>query len=285
MKPLNQQGLTLIELLVGMAILAMIVTAAAAALSAALTTQNQGEATLALYQEGLLAMERMVQGVQLSTYLLIPNNHTPTRDILAFSGTVNDDNDFYFEDPLFPRIDEDPGQDMNGDGDAGIDQVDDDGDTVVDNSSFKDDDEDGTLDEDPLDGIDNDGDGLIDEDPGDDISDDGESGFANMDDNGDGDVDEGDSDDDDEDGTEDEDPLNPVLYTYDSNTNTLQETFPHSGQTAVISSRVTQFQTVWQAAGTVLITLILSGDDGESVTFSEYVYPRNRLQKSGRRVR
>ena len=71
-------------------------------------------------------------------------------------------------DHLFPRIDEDMGQNMNADNEPGIKDYDDDGDTSVDEWFNTDDDEDGVLlwgyNEDPLDGIDNDGDGNVDED-------------------------------------------------------------------------------------------------------------------------
>ncbi|KPK47317.1 MAG: hypothetical protein AMJ77_03525 [Dehalococcoidia bacterium SM23_28_2] len=59
-------------------------------------------------------------------------------------------------------IDEDPGGDANGDGCPGVCGVDDDGDTVIDEGSVYDDDEDGSNDEDAIDGIDTDDDGMED---------------------------------------------------------------------------------------------------------------------------
>jgi hypothetical protein len=35
----------------------------------------------------------------------------------------------------------------------------------------------------------------------------------------------------------------------------------------------------------ILISLTLTGDDGETLRFTEYVVPRNVLQKIGKRVR
>ncbi|GAF82203.1 unnamed protein product, partial [marine sediment metagenome] len=232
------------------------------------------------------------------TYLLIPNAHPnaqyPTRDILAVSGFVNDDNDYYFfatSGTLFPRIDEDMDADMNADAGPGIKNIDDDGDTAVDDGGTGDDDEDGTSDEETLDGIDNDDDGLIDEDLKSDITSDGQPGIAGMDDDGDDTVDEGNFKDDDEDGQIEEDPLNALLYIYDSGAKTLTESSPGTAQSTILSSQVTNFQVTSGHTNCtncplcVLIELTLTGEDAESVTFSECVYPRNILQKTGKRVR
>jgi prepilin-type N-terminal cleavage/methylation domain-containing protein len=285
MKRPGEKGITLVELLIAIAIMALIIPAATGLFSSALQGQGQGDDRSGLYQEGLLAMERMVKKVQACTYLLIPNAHNATRDILAVSGFVNDDGDYYFGDTLFPRIDEDTGPDMNADSSPGIQNIDDDGDSTVDDGGTNDDDEDGTNDEDPLDGIDNDEDGLIDEDFAQDASNDATPGIKGMDDDGNGTVDEGNFKDDDEDGSSDEDPLNALLYLYDSGSNTLTESSPATSQSTVLSSRVTNFQVTSGTTNCVLITLTLTGEDGESVTFSEYVYPRNILQKTGKRVR
>ena len=106
-----------------------------------------------------------------------------------------------------------------------------------------------------------------------------------MDDDGDGSVDEGNFKDDDEDGSFEEDPLNALVYLFDSGTNTLREWFPHTAQTVDLSTHVTSFQVTYEAPERILITLTLTGDQGKSVTFSEYVCPRNILQKTGKRVR
>ena len=286
----NEKGLTLVELLVTITIMGIIATAAMPLLSTSLEANRQGTARSGLYQEGLMAMERMTAGVKQCTYLLIPNAHAPVRDILAFSGTVNEDNDYYFGDPLFPRIDEDPDKDMTDDNESGIQGLDDDGDALTDESTPADDDEDGLLEEDPLDGLDNDGDGNIDEDFDNDITNDGEPGIIGMDDDGDGSVDEGQFKDDDEDGDKDEDGLNPLIYSWDSATKTLTESLPHTGESVDLSTRVTLFQVTYEAPDAthgprVQIALTLMGDDGESLQFVEYAYPRNVLQKTGKRVR
>ena len=325
MRQRRQRGLTLVELLITIVIMSIIAAGAAGMLSASLQAHAYATARSSLYQEGQLAMERMTAGVRNCTYLLIPNAHTPSRDTLAFSGAVNDDNDYYFGDTLFPRIDEDLGADGDANGAPGLEKYDDDGDSSADEGADEDDDEDGSSGEDPLDGQDNDGDGNVDEDFGADANADASPGIASMDDDGDGSVDEGQTDDDDEDGSSDEDPLNPVLYvstqllvavpipikTIPENTNkttgekkaelkleplepirldrTLREIHPDTGQTIVLSTHVKDFEVLYEADdGThdprISITLTLVGDNGETVTFSEYVYPRNIMQKCGKKV-
>ena len=285
MKLPGEKGLTLVELLVSFTIMGIIAVVATPLFSTCLDTYRGANARSMLYHEGLLAMERMTGGVRRSACLLIPNNPITTRDILAFSGFVNDDNDYYFGDPLFPRIDEDVSADMNDDTAPGIAGIDDDGDGNVDEGSRWDDDEDGFINEDPIDGIDDDNidDGNIDEDCGPDANDDKAPGIAGIDDDGDGNVDEGSKWDDDEDGLIDEDPLNPLIYSFDSGT--LRERFPYTGESVDLSTHVTFFQVTYEAPERILIELTLTGDDGEVVEFSEYVYPRNTLQKTGKRVR
>ena len=117
-----------------------------------------------------------------------------------------------------------------------------------------------------------------------------ESGIEGMDDNGDGTVDDEDDEDDDEDGEENEDPLNPLIYTFDSGTHTLSESNVTTGALVVLSTRVSLFRVTYQPpdathAPRVQIALTLTGDDGKSVAFVEYAYPRNVLQKTGKRVR
>ena len=290
-----EKGLSMVELLISFTIMGIIAVVATPLFSTCLDTYRGAYARSMLYHEGLLAMERMTDGVRRCTYLLIPNNHAPTRNILAISGFFNDDNDYYFDDPLFPRIDEDPGNDMNNDGYSGIFNIDDDGNGVIDEKPDNgDDDEDGMVNEDRLDGIDNDGDGNIDEDLYKDTNDDNVSGIAGMDDDGDGQVDnEIKKSDDDEDGLDNEDNLNPLIYSFDGSTNTLRERFPYTGESVDLSTHVTSFQVtyIYDAPDPeniiilILIELTLTGDDGEVVMFSEYVYPRNTLQKTGKRVR
>jgi len=285
MKRINEKGVTLVELIITISIMTIIAGAAIPLLSTSIDANNHGMARSRLYHEGLLAMERMTSGVRRCTHLAIPNSWLTTRDILAFSGTINEDDDYYFDDLLFPRIDEDVGGDINNDGMPGIAGIDDDGSGGADEGDSADDDESGWVDEDWLDGGDNDADGDIDDDLPSDMNADGESGIAGMDDDGDGLVDEEEQGDDDEDGVIDEDSFNETIYTYDNASNTLTESMPYTGESVVLSTHATFFQVTYEAPERILIELTLSGDKGESVQFAEYVYPRNTFQKTGKRVR
>jgi prepilin-type N-terminal cleavage/methylation domain-containing protein len=289
----NDSGLTLVELLVALTIMGIIVVAAMPLLSSSLEANHQGTARSELYQEGLLAMERMTGGVRKTTIVTVPNGHTSVRDILVFSRLVNSDNDFYFGDPLFPRIDEDPDDTFSWAG-FGVQGVDEDGDGTFDEGLFKDDDEDGLTEEDPLDGLDNDGDGTIDEEVQKDYDGNAFPGIEGIDDDGDGNVDE-DSHrptDDDEDGLLDEESILFVVYTYNSSNKTLTEI--HSDENTgingsvpkvVLSNHVTLFEATYLSPTNIKIKLKLKDDDGETVEFTEHVCPRNTLQKTGKRVR
>ncbi len=288
MSTTNEKGFTLVEMLLAVTIMGIIAGATMPLLSSMLNAHASLSARSSLHREGLLIMERMTNGVRRSTYLLIPNSHNQTRDILAFSGLINDDNDYYFNDPLFPKYDEDLSSDANEDGRGGIRNYDDDGDGQTDEGGggyLYDDDEDGVTQEDPIDGIDNDSDGNIDEDPGIDSNNDGQPGIAGIDDDGDGQVDEGDYWDDDEDGSIAEVGLIPVIYTFNSGANTLTETIPFTSETTDLSTNVTDFEAEWQSPTLIKITLELTGDDGKVLTLSEHVHIRNVLQKTGKRVR
>jgi prepilin-type N-terminal cleavage/methylation domain-containing protein len=279
MRNLNKKGFTLLELLVASGIFALIAAGTTALLTSSLNAQGEGNDRYQIYREGLLIMERMTNQVAQCTFLLIPNAHKPTRDILAISGFTNEDGDNYFDDPLFPRIDEDPKKQMTDDNTAGIAGVDDDGDGVTDEGDRNDDDEDGSVDEDPFDGVDNDGDGNIDEDTGDDAN------IPGMDDDGDGSIDEGDIKDDDEDGTINEDQAGPTIYSMQSGTSTLQVSEPSKGVTTVLSTRVSHFELKYEKPNLILIELSLKDNEGEEVAFSEYVFVRNAYQRVGKRVR
>ena len=285
MRKIDEKGLTLVELLVAIMILGLIALAITAFLSSAIQAQASGNKKSALYREGLLTMERITDSIRRCTHLKIPNAHNPTRNMVALSGFVNDDNDYYFDDPLFPRIDEDVWRDMNNDNENGIAGKDDDGDGLTD-EGFGDynDDEDSAENEDLLDGQDNDGDGNIDEDTWADLNLDWSPGVKGMDDDGDGVIDEGHENDDDEDGQQDEDGHNEMIYWIPNGT-TLREDHHISGENRILSERVTFFQAEYEAPEKILITLTLTGDDGENITFTEYAYPRNTLQKTGKRVR
>ena len=184
MRPNSEKGLTLVELIVSLTIMGIIATASIPLLSSTLEIYSSGTDRSRLYQEGLMAVERMTAGVKKTTFLTVPNGHSPSRNILAFSRLVNSDNDFYFGDPLFPRIDEDPDQAFTFGG-WGIQGVDIDGDGSVDEANWTDDDEDGLEQEETFDGLDNDGDGSIDEDVKGDLTSDSQPGIEGIDDDGD----------------------------------------------------------------------------------------------------
>ncbi len=285
------RGFTLTEVTLAIAGMTIIALGAGGLINICMKAQASEEEASAIYRDGFLAMERMTSGVRKCTYLLIPNNHTVTRTVLAFSGTYNDDDDNYFDDPLFPRIDEDVDSDMSDDGEPGIGGWDDDGDGSVDETSdSRDEDETSLLDEDPLNGLDDDGDGNIDEDAPADMNNDGYAGIWTIDDDGDSLTDEGAMEDDDEDGNDNEDPQNPIIYSYDATAHALIETFLETSAVGTLCTNVTDFKTYYYRAGLsndtrIRISLTITPDDGEAVTFTEYVYPENIVQKCGKRVR
>jgi hypothetical protein len=277
----------MVELLVAVAIIGIIASATIALVSACLAVHQEGTARAQLSAEGLRAMARITESVRRSTYVGVPNARRRTRDLLVLSGFVNDDDDHYFDDPLFPRIDEDSGGDMNQDNRQGVAGVDDNGNGSADEGGASlrfDDDEDGATDEDPLDGQDNDGDGNIDEDPPGDMRGDNGPGIVAIDDDGDGDVDEWDWEDDDEDGLVDEDGGNEKIIRITSGTQ-LREENPSGPMNAALADHATFFQVTWLDPGLFLVELELTGDGGEIVRFGEYAYARNARQRCGKRVR
>jgi len=279
-----------VELLLAITFMAVIGAIASSALLLFFRSSDYARAKSTAHMEGLMAMERMVHGIQKSTAVAIPNGATPIRSTLAFSGSVNDDNDFYFGDALFPRVDEDPDLDDNADATPGIQLIDDDGDTAVDEGgNAADDDEDGTADEETLNGLDDDGDGQVDEDLGADTTGDGAPGITAMDDDGDGTVDEGSAADDDEDGASNEDPMNFMVYQLSGTQ--LLERGPAGTTDRVVANNVTAFSVLYEPESPGVygpryqVTLILDDGNGELITFTEYVFPRNTLQRTGKRVR
>lgn len=285
--PTGTAGLTLVELLVVITIMAVIAVGLSTFLSSVLNVHSDSRRTSALQREGLMIMERLTQGLRRSTMVMIPNAHAPVRDLVAFSGTFNDDGDYFFGDTLFPRIDEDPHGDMNEDTFNGLAGIDDDGDGIADETGAGlfnlDEDEDSQADEDALDGLDNDGDGNVDEDAADDLTDDGSSGVKYMDDNGNGTVDEGHVDDDDEDGLRNDDPFNEVVYRFDAAAGTLTESIPHLGESVVLSGRISLFRATFEAPQRLLIEMSLT-EDGKQLEFYEHVHLQNVLQRTGKRV-
>ena len=277
--------MTLVELVIAIGIVALVSGAAAGILSIALQAEAYGTTQSQLHAEGMLAMERMCNAIRVSSSVTVPNAHTPSRDVLVVTGLINDDDDYYFDDPLFPRIDEDPGAELIADGQPGTTGIDDDGDGSTDEGATADDDEDGASNEDPVNGFDDDGDGSIDEDPPADASGEGHAGIQRIDDNGDGIVNNGNGpSDDDEDGLSDEDPLDALVFAHDAPANTLTQSIPATAASTPISTHVTQFEAFFESPERIRLTLTLSGLDGQSVTFVEYAFPRNVLQRTGKRV-
>ncbi|MFH1277387.1 MAG: prepilin-type N-terminal cleavage/methylation domain-containing protein [Candidatus Eisenbacteria bacterium] len=297
LQPLGSKGLTLLELMIAVSITALIAVALSGFTRSLLQANAREGGTLSTYYDGLAAMERMSGAAKRATFLLIPNGYEPERDILALSGFINDDGDFYFGDSLFPRIDEDTDKDMVLNDVPGIKGVDDDGDGYIDTSGDKEDDDEDywpyrLKNEENLNGRDDDGDGSIDEDLGEDMNGDNYSGIRGIDDDGDGNVDQMDKKDDDEDGQKNEDSLNPRWYRWYSGTGVLWE----YTQTKTITEslplceNVTKFRVQYQRESaslrtTLIIQMAVTGDDGRTYSFEEYVYPRNVDQHFGKRVR
>ena len=289
-------GFTLVEVVIATAILALLAVGLTRMLQSHIRVTEAKESGLETYREGRAAMARMTRDVRVCTQLLIPNGYGTTRDILAVAGFHNDDDDYYFNDPLFPRVDEDPKKDIGDDGQPGIKGYDDDGDGWIDTSGDKeDDDEDyydhGTKNEDPVNGWDDDHDGTIDEDYGDDINDDDEPGIEDWDDDGDGQDDEGDKEDDDEDGDKNEDAVDALIFQFNPDSSRVEEvhTWEKEDNTSVLCDHVTGFSVRYYDDNYytypyIQINLTLTADDGRIFTLSERVYPENTVQKTGRRV-
>ena len=238
----KQLGVTLIELLIAVALGALIVAGMSAVMGELAQSQAAIQERNRLTENGRFAMERMVRAVRESQYLFLPLSDKPDTDwrenvreetvpaslpegsstkatavlAVALGVTVDLDADGFpdADNDRDGRIDEDYPADIANDFNPGIHLIDDGGGGYVD-ESFSDNDDDERLnssDEDPINGIDDDGDGGIDEDPGADMNGDGAPGVAGVDDDGDGQVDEGNNNDDDEDGFVDEDWLDAVVF-------------------------------------------------------------------------
>lgn len=243
----NTNGYTLVEMLIAVALAAVLFVGLGGVVGQALQTHDYVSDKNDLTRQARFAMEQMVRAASRSPHLMLPFNDNlntnwpenireepappiapstrstavlavtldPAQD-LDFNGIPDADNDGD------GKIDEDPYGDVTFDFAPGIYQIDDDGDGLVDESAvgYWDDDEEGSgSDEDPVNGIDDDGDGMVDEDPFIDTNGDNCTGICGIDDDADGLVDEGASDfDDDEDGTNDEDWYDPVVFYLDNGT-------------------------------------------------------------------
>ena len=230
----EDQGVTLAELIVAITVFSIIALAASALMSVCMKADAYASDRMSLDREARYLMEKMTSEVRESTYVITPNSVATTGSVLSLSGFVNDDNDYYFGDSLFPRIDEDlPLFDFGADLAPGIRGMDDDGDNSVD------------------------------------------EGLLNFLDN-------------DEDGSLGEDGKNPQTYTFNGVQKALDFS-PPSGAAVRLSSRVSAFTATYEPENTthcprILITLTLAASSGDTVTFSEYAYPRNEQQYYGKRV-
>lgn len=237
MKPVtrSEQGLSLVEVLLALAISAVLIAALGAVVGPTLNAWEVTQRENQLTREARFAVDRMTAAVRGTSLLVIPRADDPNtaynesvRPVLAVAldptwdrdrdGFADADND------KDGRIDEDWPRDNNNDGQPGISGIDDDGDGVTDEGSNWNNDEDGTANEDPRNGLDDDGDASVDEDLPADMNGDGQPGLAGVDDDGDTFTDEGSVGDDDEDGTVDEDWLDTVVYFLSGTT--LMERLP-----------------------------------------------------------
>ncbi len=239
----KQLGVTLLELLIAVALGALII----AGMSAVMGELTQAQAAIQernrLTENGRFAMERMVRALSHSRHLLLPLADKPATDwrenvreetvpasppegsstkatavlAVSLSATADLDADGFpdADNDRDGHIDEDYPADVAYDFASGIYLIDDGGEGFVDEGffSFNDDDEQANQsNEDPINGVDDDVDGVTDEDPGSDMNGDGAPGIAGVDDDSDGQVDEGNAADDDEDGFVDEDWLDAVVF-------------------------------------------------------------------------
>lgn len=240
------KGLTLIELVVSVAMGAVILAAVSGLLNQVLDTEDFVRIQNDRQQDARFAMHRMATAVLGTQLLLLPtadNPNTTTHPLnaavlwhenvreqtvpatagrefetavlaVALGAAIDTDQDGFSDadNDRDGRIDEDPAQDLTDDGVAGLLGIDDDGDGAIDEGGAVDDDEDGVSLEDAHNGIDDDGDGRVDEDTSSDLNQDSAPGIASVDDDGDSLVDEGHNQDDDEDGQTNEDWPDALVF-------------------------------------------------------------------------
>jgi type II secretory pathway pseudopilin PulG len=240
--PISQTGVTLIELVISLFVLALLFAGLSGIVTGLLGSRVYVDERVALIRDAEFAMDRIVRNVSHARMLLLPLADNPATNwpenireqtvpasppigssslataVLAVTLPEFVDLDFDgvpdADDDQDGQIDEDVYGDVTLDSAPGIYQIDDDGDGAVDEGALYwwNDDEDGAVDEDPVNGIDDDNDGSVDEDFYMDANLDGEPGVAGIDEDGDGSVDEGSSWDNDEDGSSNEDSYDPLVY-------------------------------------------------------------------------
>lgn len=308
--PKAQVGFTLVELLVSLAIAALLLTAMTGLVNAVYESRDDTRLQNDATGDARFAMQRMVTAVLGTDRLMLPladNPNTNWREHLreqtvpasapegdstlatavlavTLDPSLDIDADGFddADNDKDGRVDEDPTDDATNDLAAGLVGIDDDGDGAVDEGSIiPDDDEDGSDDEDAVNGLDDDGDGSTDEDAPHDIESDGQPGIAGFDDDGDGTVDEGHQHDDDEDGVRDEDWLDPVVFFL--NGSTLIERRPNLNPADgtdyteyaiadnVARFRVERIPDTGKRAVLVDITLEIQRSDGQAVSLNTRV--------------
>ncbi len=295
----GEAGLTLLEVLVVLAIAAVLVTGLGGVVGNALDAGRYSRTRSDLGNQGRFAMERMATAVRGSRRLMVPLAENPAtlhsesvREgalaalAVTLDPTLDRDGDGFADadNDRDGQVDEDLGDDNTYDGEAGIIDIDDDGDGLVDERAPNDgtpgwtgywypfnNDEDLDWCEEQLDGIDNDGDGAIDEDINGDMDSDWRTSV--------------DVDDDDGDGVANEDWLDPVVFhlSGDTGTDLVERTPTPQGANGlaysenVIAENVTLFRverratTASHRAVLVEITLELTAPGGESLTLKNTV--------------
>ena len=238
-------GYTYFEMLLTVAIAALIVLGLSGVVGQGLQSQDSVSETNQLMRAARLAMQRMVSSVGHSRKLLLPMRDKPLTNwpenireqtvppsapigastlataVLAVTLPANVDLDSNgipdADNDGDGLLDEDLPGDNHNDSAAGLYLIDDGGNGTVDEGRNADDDESNdVISEDPFDGIDNDDDNNFDEDPSKDMNGDGCPAICGVDDDADGSIDEGSYEDDDEDGNTDEDWYDPLVFYLDS---------------------------------------------------------------------
>ncbi|MBI5446003.1 MAG: prepilin-type N-terminal cleavage/methylation domain-containing protein [Deltaproteobacteria bacterium] len=169
MKRDAQRGLTLVEVLLALAVAALVLAALGGLVGRTLALSRDVEERNRLQEEARFALERVSATLRYSRQVLAPTLTNPTSAVLvaALDPTLDRDGDGVADadNDGDGKLNEDPGSDLNGDGGAGVAGVDDDGDGAGDDGAAGDDDEDGRLDEDGPAKGDEDNDGKKDDDP------------------------------------------------------------------------------------------------------------------------
>ena len=243
---LRSQGFTLVELVLSVALGAMLLLGFQRLITSSLSVDDALASQTAATNNIRFAMKRMSQAVAGSQRLVLPLSDDPGTNwpenvreqtdpptapigdstlataVLAVtvppSWDANQDGVPDVDNDADGRYDEDWGYDNNNDADDGIRGIDDNGNGEVDEFFFgTNDDESGGYDEDPIDGFDKDRDSSVDEDTGEDMNGDFQPGIGGVDDDGDGSVDEGSRDDDDEDGVSNEDWQDSLVFYLQGN--------------------------------------------------------------------